>query len=63
MAKKTTKKTYVCTRRDIESRLVSLADSIDELETRDTTPNDLDDFLSGLVDDLRDLATESVETF
>ena len=57
MAKKAAKK-FVLSRAKLEKKLEELAERVVELDMSETTPNDLDQFLADLSNDLSDLAYE-----
>lgn len=59
MAKKAKK--YVLSRGRLSARLDEIQQKLTDLDLNETTPNDLDSFLSELSSDLGDLAAEAEE--
>ncbi len=55
MAKKVAKK-FTMSRAKLSKKLDEIVDRLSELDLGDTTPNDLDSFLSELSNDLSDLS-------
>lgn len=52
------KKKYELTRAKIASRLQELSDRLTELDVNDTSPNELDAFLTDVSNDIADLCDE-----